>query len=66
MILGYQYDRYSKEEITKELIPKDPNEKRLVVITMHNSRAYQIDELDWDVTPKTYQFTWKEKDPQTG
>ena len=47
-----QKDRYSKEDITNELCPKDPKEKRLVVITMYNSHSYQVDDLVWDRTPK--------------
>jgi len=39
-ILGMQRDKYSKREIIETLVPKDPNEKRLVVITMYNSRIY--------------------------
>lgn len=48
-----QKDKFSKEEIRNALIPKNPNDKRLVVITMYNTRIYQIDDLRWDITPKT-------------
>ena len=35
------YDqKYSREEITNELIPKNPNDKRLVVMTMYNTKIY--------------------------
>lgn len=40
-----QRDRYSNEEITEELIPKDPDAQRIVVITLYNSRIYQPDGL---------------------
>jgi len=33
-------EKYSNEEITGMLCPKDPNQKRLVVITLYNSRSY--------------------------
>lgn len=40
MIEDMRRDRYSKQDIYNELVPKDPNEKRLVVITKYNSRIY--------------------------
>ena len=36
-IRDMQRDRYSKQDIIDELVPKDPDEKRIIVITMHNS-----------------------------
>lgn len=62
MISGMQRDRWSKDEIHKYLVPKDPNEKRLVVITKYNTRIYQIDDLRFDITPKTYTFKYTIKD----
>ena len=44
-ILAMKKSKYSNQDIVDELIPKDPNAKRLVVITMHNSRTYQPDGL---------------------
>ena len=57
-IRGMQRDRYSKQEITDALVPKDPDEKRAVVITMHNAQIYQLDGIRFDLTPKTHSFDW--------
>lgn len=62
-ISDMQKDKYSKEEIKNALIPKNPNDKRLVVITMYNTRIYQIDDLRWDISPKTQSFKWVYVDP---
>lgn len=59
-------EKYSKREIIEELCPKDPGAKRLVVITMYNSQIHQIDDITFDVTPKTHVFQWDVRDPQTG
>lgn len=47
-------EKYSKREIKDELCPKEENAKRLVVITTYNSQIYQIDDMTFDVTPKTH------------
>jgi hypothetical protein len=39
-VRAMQKDRYSNAEITEELIPKDPDQQRIVVITLYNSRIY--------------------------
>ena len=35
-----QKDKYSNDEIIEELIPKDPDQKRITVITLYNSKIY--------------------------
>lgn len=65
-INGMKRERYSTQEIKEWYIPKDPEAKRLVVITIFNSRIYQIDGMSFDITPKTHTFSWVKKDPQTG
>ncbi len=59
-------DRWSKSDIISEYIPKDPEAKRLVVITMYNSRIYQIDGMTFEFSPKSLSLNWKSKNPQTG
>jgi len=51
-------DLYSKADIIAYYIPKNPEDKRLVVITMYNSRIYQIDGMTFEITPKTHTFEW--------
>ena len=55
----------SKQGILETLVPKDPDEKRLVVITKYNTRIYQIDDLRFDITPRTHTFKYTLKDPIT-
>jgi hypothetical protein len=62
-IKSLERDLYSRQEIKEKLIPKDPEKKRLVVITPFNSKTYQIDDLSFEITPKNYKFTWKFFDP---
>lgn len=47
-------DRYTKNDIREYFIPKNQEEKRLVVITKYNSRIYQIDDLRFDMTPQSH------------
>lgn len=56
-------DRYSTSDIKAWYIPKDPEAKRLVVITLFNSRIYQIDGMTFDISPKTHTFSWVHRDP---
>lgn len=62
-IYDMRRDRYSTTEIIAMYIPKDPEAKRLVVITLFNSRIYQIDGMTFELTPKTCTFTWTNRDP---
>ena len=38
---------------------RDDAGKGLVVITLHNTKQYQVDGIDFDKTPKNHFFTWK-------
>jgi hypothetical protein len=61
-IYYYKKDqRWTDREIHDFFIPKetqDPNVKRLVVITLYNSRIYQIDGMTFETTPKNHVFQW--------
>nr|AEX87970.1 Otiwi8 [Sterkiella histriomuscorum] len=65
LIIDLQKDRYSKQDIHEHFVPKSQDEKRLVVITKYNSRIYQIDDIKFDMSPKTHVFTWNYFDPIT-
>ena len=47
------------------LCPKNPDERRLVVITFYNPQSYQIDDIDWNLSPKTYKFEFEYRDKET-
>ena len=65
-IKNLQEEHYSKEEIVDLLLPKDPGAKRLVVITKHFPKIYQIDGIAFDKTPKNTFIEWRTKDKTTG
>ncbi|CDW85355.1 piwi-like protein 1 [Stylonychia lemnae] len=65
LIRRLQKDKYSQADIKQELVPKDQNEKGLVVITMYNSKKYQIDDIRFDITPKNHIFEYEIYDPET-
>lgn len=58
-------DRYSSQEIKEYIAPSDPTKRKTVVITAYNSRLYQIDDLTYDFSPKTYIFNWTHEDLAT-
>ncbi|TNV84199.1 hypothetical protein FGO68_gene5845 [Halteria grandinella] len=78
LINGLLRDKVSKADIDKKLTPKWDDSKsqssfqseldssRLVVITSYNSASYQIEEILWKETPRSIQFFWKKRDPNTG
>ena len=60
-------DYYMKEEgWTRDQVkayykPATEEDQRHVVITEHNSRQYQVDEVTFDKTPQNTMMTWKDK-----
>ena len=65
MIKDLKSQNYSPADVLEELVPKDPELKRCVVITLYNSKIYQLDGIDFKLTPKTHTFKWRETNPQT-
>ena len=53
-------DKWTFEEIADIYDSSNINNPRVVVITSHNSRKYQVDGLVTDLNPQTYKFTSKE------
>lgn len=64
-IYDLKYDKYSEEEIRNKLIPKNPEDRRTVVITIYNSISYQLDGIRFDISPKSHVFEWELVNPQT-
>lgn len=68
----------SQKEISELLAPKfddnkstlsqqsDIDRRRITVITTYNPQVYQVEEIMWDLNPKNYTFSYKERDPITG
>ena len=65
LIKDLKSQNYSPADVLEELVPKDPELKRCVVITLYNSKIYQLDGIDFKLTPKTHTFKWRETNPQT-
>lgn len=57
-IRDMQKNRYSNADITEELVPKDPDQQRIVVITLYNSRIYQPDGLTFQQGPQDIKFSY--------
>lgn len=54
-----------KEKDIKEFYYHNEEERKsTVVITQHNSRTYQVDELTFELTPKKMVFEWKNAQKQ--
>jgi hypothetical protein len=58
-IKDFKKQGYSNAEIVDWYVPKDPNRKRVVVITLFNSKIYQPDGLLFNQTPSTIKFNWE-------
>lgn len=58
-INDYLREGYKPKEIRPFYKPESEDDRRKVVITEHNSRQYQIDDITFDITPKNHSFTWK-------
>lgn len=53
-------DGYSDNEIKGIYDSSDTEKSRVTVITEHNSRSYQVDGLDINLSPLTYSFKMKD------
>lgn len=58
-----EFYRWSKKEISDFYYHNEEERKSTVVMTKYNTRTYQVDELDWKVTPGSLpKFNWKSAD----
>ena len=56
IVNGMFDDGYKKSDITGIYDSSDQDRSRVTVITEHNSRSYQVDGLELNLTPLTYKF----------
>jgi hypothetical protein len=56
--------RHTKSEVIDVFNPA-VSEKRIVVMTSYNSKAYQLDGITFDQSPFTLEFTWEQYDKLT-
>lgn len=54
------YDGFSDKDIAKKFDSSNIDQGRVVVITQHNSKSYQVDSLTYDLAPDTYFFELKD------
>jgi len=52
---------YSKSDVRALYKPENEEAMRKLIITEHNTKSYQIDDITFDKTPKTHIFGWKDK-----
>ncbi len=57
---SYRKENWSREEMRNLFKPKSEEDMRKNVITEHNTRSYQIDDITFDKTPKNHFFIWKD------
>ena len=64
-ILDMKAQKYTNNDIIEKYTSSNPDNARVTVLTEYNSRAYQIDEVCFDLSPKNYIFTWNYIDQET-
>ena len=58
--INFQLHRgFTKERVADEFDSSNVDMKRRTVITSYNIKSYQVDGLDWSISPKTHFFKLK-------
>eukprot|EP00347_Sterkiella_histriomuscorum_P007318 403349409 len=65
VIKNLQKDNCTNQMIHDELIPNFNDEQRLEVSVNYNSRVFEVNDIKFDMSPKTHFFTWNLRDPIT-